>query len=74
MKAVTARQSYRDAKLVDDLPANEQLLVTSTGKPKFIVTRCGERPVMTRKLAESLATNWKTPKNFDSVAFLKSLR
>jgi len=74
MKAVTARQFYHDTKLVDDLPEGGQLLVTSKGKPKFIVTRYGERPTMTRELAESLASDWKTPENFDSVAFLRSLK
>jgi hypothetical protein len=74
MKEVTTRQFYHETKLVDELPEGGTLLVTSRGKPKFIVTRCGERPKMTRALAESLATDWKTPRDFDSVAFLNSLK
>jgi len=74
MKTVTSRQFYHDTKLVDDLPEGGELLVTSNGKPKFVVRRYGKRPVMTRELAKSLATDWKTPEGFDSVAFLRSLK
>lgn len=74
MKTVTTRQFYHDAKLVDELPEGGQLLVTSNGKPKFVVTRYGERPTMTRKFAERLASDWGTPAGFDSVAFLRSLK
>jgi len=74
MKTVTARQFYHNSKLVDELPEGGQLVVTSNGKRKFLVTRCGERPKMTRELAESLATDWGTPPDFNSVAFLRSLK
>jgi hypothetical protein len=74
MKTVTTRQFYHNAKLVDELPEGGQLVVTSNGKPKFIVTRYGERPKMTRKFAKSLVSDWGTPANFDSVAFLRSLK
>lgn len=74
MKTVTAREFYHSSKVVDDLPGGGQLVVTANGKPKFLVTRYGERPKMTRELAESLAFDWGTPPNFDSVAFLRSLK
>jgi len=74
MKTVTARQFYHNSKLVDELPEGGQLVVTSNGKRKFLVTRCGERPKMTRELAESLAIDAGTPAGFDSVAFLRSLK
>ena len=74
MKTVTSREFYHNSKLVDELPVGGQLLVTSNGKQKFVVTRCGERPKMTRELAESLASDWGTPPDFDSVAFLRRLK
>jgi len=74
MKSVTTRQLYHNSKLVDELPEGGQLVVTSNGKRKFVVTRCGERPRMTRELAESLASDWGTPPDFDSVALLRSLK
>lgn len=74
MKTVTARQFYHNSKLVDELPEGGQLVVTSNGKRKFMVTRCGPPPKMTRELAESLSSDWGTPPGFDSVAFLRSLK
>ena len=74
MKTVTSRQFYHDSKLVDELPEGGSLLVTSNGKPKFLVSRLGQRPKMTRELAESLCTDWGTPPDFDSVAFLRGLK
>lgn len=74
MKSVTAREFYHSSKVVDDLAEGGQLVVTTNGKPKFLVSRCGERPKMTRELAESLASDWGTPPGFDSVAFLRSLK
>ncbi|MCX6972463.1 MAG: hypothetical protein NTV93_20260 [Verrucomicrobia bacterium] len=74
MKTVTAREFYHSSKLVDELPEGGQLVVTANGKPKFLVSRYGERPKMTRKLAESLSSDWGTPPDFDSVAFLQSLK
>ena len=74
MKTVTAREFYHSSKLVDELPKGGQLVVTSNGKPKFFVSRYGERPKMTRELAESLAIDAGTPPDFDSVAFLRSLK
>ena len=74
MKTVTAREFYHSSKMVDELPEGGQLVVTANGKPKFLVSRYGERPKMTRKLAESLAIDAGTPSGFDSVAFLRSLK
>jgi hypothetical protein len=74
MKTVTARKFYHSSKLVDDLPTGDQLVVTANGKPKFIVSHVGSRPKMTRELAESLAIDAGTPQDFDTVAFLRSLK
>ena len=74
MKTVTAREFYHSSKMVDELPEGGQLVVTANGKPKFVVSRCGERPKMSRELADSLASDWGTPPDFDSVAFLRSLK
>jgi len=74
MKTVTAREFYHSSKVVDELTEGGQLVVTANGKPKFVVSRYGERPKMTRELAESLAIDCGTPPGFDSVAFLRSLK
>lgn len=74
MNTVTTRQFYHNTKLVDELAEGGHLVVTSHGKPKFVVTRYGERPQMTRALAESLAVDGGTPVGFDLVAFLRSLK
>ena len=73
MKSVTVRDFYHNAGLVDGLPEGRQLLVTSNGRPKFIVSKSA-KPKMTRKLAEARAVgNPKNPK-FDGTAFLASLK
>ena len=74
MKTVTAREFYHSSKLVDDLHAGDQLVVTANGKPKFVLSPVGSRPKMTRELAESLCSDWGTPPDFDSLAFLRSLK
>ncbi len=74
MRTVTSRQFYHNTKLVEEIPEGEELLVTSNGKPKFIVSRCGSRRRMTRELAQNLAVDGGTPAGFDSVAFLRSLK
>jgi hypothetical protein len=74
MKTVTTREFYHSSKLVDDLHAGEQLVVTANGKPKFVVSHFAGRPKMTRELAESLCSDWGTPPDFDSGAFLRSLK
>ncbi len=74
MKTVTCRQFYHNTRLVDEIPEGEGLLVTSNGKPKFIVSRCGSRRRMTKELAQSLAVDGGTPAGVDSVAFLRSLK
>ena len=72
MKTVTVREFYHNAGLVDGLPEGKQLIVTSKGKPKFIVTK-GTRPRMTRELAEKLAIPSGKGK-VDFTAFLKTLK
>ena len=74
MKTVTVRQFYHNTKLVDELTEGGQLVVTSNGRPKFVVTRFGQRPRMTKMLAESLAVDGGTPRAADSAAFLRSLK
>lgn len=72
MKSVTVREFYHNAALVDGLPEGKQLIVTSNGEPKFIVTK-GIRPRMTRELAEKRAFG-SARKKFDGVAFLRSIK
>lgn len=72
MKTVTVREFYHSAALVDGLPEGKQLVVTSNGHPKFVVTK-GVRPRMTRQLALQRSISSGTGK-IDGVAFLKSLK
>jgi hypothetical protein len=74
MMTVTAREFYHSSKLVDDLQQGGKLVGASNGKPKFIVSRCDDRPKMTRALVEKLANDAGTPPGFDSVEFLRSLK
>ena len=74
MKIVTAREFYHSSKLFDDLHAGDQLVVTANGKPKFVVSPISSRPKMTRELGKSLAIDAGTPQDFDTVAFLSSLK
>lgn len=73
MKTVTAREFYHNAGLADGLAEGNQLLVTANGKPKFVVTR-GQRPKMTRQLAEARAVGSTAGRKFDGTVFLKSLK
>ena len=73
MKTVTVREFYHNAGLVDGLPEGRQLLVTASGKPKFLVTK-GQRPQMTRRLAEGRAVGSAARRQFDGTAFLRALK
>jgi antitoxin (DNA-binding transcriptional repressor) of toxin-antitoxin stability system len=73
MKTVTVREFYHNAGLVDGLAEGKQLVVTSNGKPRFVVSK-GVRPKMTRKLAESRAVGDSKGSRFDGTAFLASLK
>ncbi len=73
MKTVTVREFYHNAGLVDGLPEGQQLVVTSKGKPKFVVTK-SRPPRMTRELAEQRAVGSGKGKKFDGVAFIRSLK
>ncbi len=73
MKAVTVREFYHNAGLVDGLADGKQLLVTASGKPKFVVTK-SQRPKMTRRLAETRSVGSTARQSFDGTAFLKLLK
>jgi hypothetical protein len=73
MKAVTVREFYHNAGLVDGLAEGKQLLVTANGKAKFVVTK-SRRPTMTRRLAEARAVGSASRKAFDGTAFLRLLK
>ena len=73
MKTVTVREFYHNARLVDGLAEGKQLVVTSNGKPKFVVSK-SVRPRMTRKLAEARAVGDPKQPTFDGTAFLASLK
>jgi antitoxin (DNA-binding transcriptional repressor) of toxin-antitoxin stability system len=73
MKTVTVREFYHNAGLVDGLIEGKQLVVTSNGKPKFVVSKSA-RPRMTRKLAEARAVGDSKKSRFDGTAFLASIK
>ncbi|MDB6040516.1 MAG: hypothetical protein JWM99_4357 [Verrucomicrobiales bacterium] len=73
MKSVTTREFYHNASLVDGLPEGKQLVVTSKGMPKFIVTRTA-RPRMTSALARQRSVGDAISPQFDGVAFLRGLK
>ena len=73
MKAVTVREFYHNAGLVDGLAEGRQLLVTASGKPKFVVTK-SQRPKMTRRLAVARAVGSAAWQRFDGTAFLRLLK
>jgi antitoxin (DNA-binding transcriptional repressor) of toxin-antitoxin stability system len=73
MKTVTVREFYHNAGLIDGLVEGKQLLVTASGKPKFVVTR-SQRPKMTRQMAEARAVGTTARRKFDGTAFLSSLK
>jgi antitoxin (DNA-binding transcriptional repressor) of toxin-antitoxin stability system len=73
MKTVTVREFYHNAGLIDGLADGKQLLVTASGKPKFVVTR-SQRPRMTRQLAEERAIGSTAARKFDGTAFLRLLK
>ena len=73
MKTVSVREFYHNAGLVDGLAEGQQLVVTTNGKPKFVVSK-SRRPKMTRKLAEARAVGSVGIAKFDGTAFLASLK
>ena len=73
MKTVTVREFYHNAGLVDGLAEGGRLVVTTKGKPKFVVSK-GARPKMTRKLAEARAVGDAKGMRFDGTEFLASLK
>lgn len=73
MKTVTVRDFYHNAGLVDGLAEGKQLVVTSNGKPKFIVSKSA-RQRMTRELAETRAVGDSKGSQFDGTAFLASFK
>jgi len=73
MKAVSVREFYHNAGLVDGLAEGGELVVTANGKPKFVVSK-GAKPRMTRKLAEARAVGAPKGKRFNGTAFLASLK
>jgi antitoxin (DNA-binding transcriptional repressor) of toxin-antitoxin stability system len=73
LKTVTVRDFYHNAGLVEGLAEGQQLVVTSNGNPKFVVSRSA-RPRMTRKLAEARAVGKPKAAKFDGTGFLASLK
>lgn len=73
MKTVTVRDFYHNAGLVDGLSEGKQLVVTSNGKPKFVVSKSA-RPKMTRKVAEARAVGDPNGPKFNGVVFLASIK
>jgi hypothetical protein len=73
MKAVTVREFYHNAGLVDGLAEGKQLVVTANGNPKFVVSKTS-RPKMSRALAEKRAVGASDSPKFNGTAFLASLK
>jgi len=73
MKTVTVREFYHNAGLVDGLAEGMQLVVTSKGKPKFVVSK-SPRPKMSRALAEKRAVGDLKSPRFNGTSFLASLK
>jgi antitoxin (DNA-binding transcriptional repressor) of toxin-antitoxin stability system len=73
MKTVSAAKFYADTALVDDLSQGDKLVVTSRGKAKFVVTK-GNRPRMTRELAEQRSVGDASGPKFDSLKVIQSLK
>jgi hypothetical protein len=73
MKTVSVREFYHNANLVDGLPEGKQLVVTSKGQPKFVVTK-GIPPRMTVELAKARAVGRAKARPFDGTSFLRSLK
>lgn len=73
MKTVTVREFYHNAGLIDGLAEGKQLLVTASGKPRFVVSR-SQRPKMTRQLAEARSVGSSALRKFDGTAFLRLLK
>lgn len=72
-KADGVREFYHNARLVDGLAEGKQLVATSNGKPKFVVSK-SSRPKMSRELAEKRAVGDPGAPRFDGAAFLASLK
>lgn len=73
MKSVTVQEFYQNAGLVERLGEGKQLVVTSNGKPKFLV-RKSSHAKMTRELAEKRSIGNPADPSFDGVGFLSSLK
>jgi hypothetical protein len=73
MKMVSMGEFYDNTGLVDDLPTGGQLVVTSNGQPKFVVTKSA-RQKMSSALAETRSVGRAGTETFDGTAFLRSLK
>ena len=47
MKTLTTRELFHSPELVKSLRPGSSLVVTDNGKPAFVVTKAGQRPVKT---------------------------
>jgi hypothetical protein len=77
VKTITNREFYADTDAVQALKPGESLLVTTKGKPAFVVTKVKHaRPVKKaadiRQEAEAIFPGKRKP--FDGVALLRTLR
>jgi hypothetical protein len=78
MKTLTLREFFHSPSLVRSLHPGQALVVTSQGKPDFIVTKAIERPRKTAKQWQAEARKLLDPKRnrdkVDTVAVLRELR
>jgi len=77
VKTITNRKFYADSDAVHALKPGESLLVTTKGKPAFVVTKAkhakpGKKAADIREETEEIFPGKRTP--FDGVALLRTLR
>ena len=76
MKTLTTREFFRSPELVKSLGPGSSLVVTDKGKPAFVVTKSGQRPVKTaedlRREAREIFPDDRPKVNF--TAIMKSLK
>ena len=76
MKTLTTREFFDSPELVKSLRPGSSLVVTDKGKPAFVVTKAGQRPVKTaedlRREARETFPGDRPKVNF--TAIIKSLK
>ena len=76
MKTLTTRKFFHSPGMVKSLRPGTSVVVTDKGKPAFVVTKAGERPIKTvedlRREAKEIFPDARPKVNFTAV--MKSLK